>query len=292
MQQKTSKLPPNSRSLTPLRAVIFDIYETLIHAERCRLAPSRPLAPLLGKPLVQELIRAGSRIPHSVAALTKLLADQVAEHHHRARLADGPALIQPEVDARQIWREVLQAPRMPLPLAARAHAQWESARFRFRAAPGALSALQALRRRGLLLGILSNAQHDTPARFQQCFGVTPEAAGFRPSLTLWSWRLGCAKPDPAAFAALTQALACRSVSPCQTLFVGNDPRSDIAPAAAAGFRTALYSGSPQPPPRTKTASSPDFRLTHFSQLITINFVKHWNWRAASGQPVPTRCRGR
>ncbi len=252
-----------------MRAVVFDIYDTLVLAKKRHFAPSRSLVPLLGESLVQDLIRAGARIPESVGELADAIAERVTRHHRRARLTSAPDLIQPEVDARQVWREVLRARRMPLALAARAHAQWESARFHFRAAPGASSALRALCDRGLALGILSNAQHDTPARFQQCFGITPQAAGFRPDLTLWSWKLGCAKPDPGVFTALTRALASHSISPSQTLFVGNDPLSDIAPAAAAGFCTAHYAGSPQSPAPDKTGARPDFVFTHFSQLIEI-----------------------
>jgi putative hydrolase of the HAD superfamily len=45
--------------------------------------------------------------------------------------------------------------------------------------------------------------------------------------------LGTQKPDSAAFAALTRALA---AEPDQIAYVGDNPRSDIAAAIAAGMR--------------------------------------------------------
>lgn len=54
---------------------------------------------------------------------------------------------------------------------------------------------------------------------------------------LFSWRLGAAKPDPAAFEAATAQLA---VAPERVFFV-DDSAANIEAAAAAGWRTHLYS---------------------------------------------------
>ena len=79
------------------------------------------------------------------------------------------------------------------------------------------------------LGLVSNGGGETQRRKLARAGL---AAHFpRPVI---SGELGAAKPDPAPFLA---ALIALGVSADQALYVGDDPRRDVAGARAAGLRT-------------------------------------------------------
>jgi len=108
--------------------------------------------------------------------------------------------------------------------------------------PGLRTALSDLRRAGILLGILSNAQFYTPSLFECFLGAGPRALGFREELTLYSFELGLAKPSPRLFAIARARLQAAGVRPGRVLMVGNDALRDLAPARAAGFQTALFAG--------------------------------------------------
>jgi putative hydrolase of the HAD superfamily len=104
--------------------------------------------------------------------------------------------------------------------------------------PGAEAFVQRMSRRGLSLGLLSNAQCNT---LHSLGGIADLLA---PELTILSYQQGIAKPSPALFEMLVDRLAGRGISPADTLFIGNDPLQDIIPAAACGFKTALFTGHP------------------------------------------------
>jgi putative hydrolase of the HAD superfamily len=108
--------------------------------------------------------------------------------------------------------------------------------------PGAGATLAALRRGGLPLGIVSNAQFYTPWLFPVHFGAGLRALGFRPRLCAWSYRSRCAKPSASLFRGPLRSLQRRGIPASATLVVGNDRRNDIDPAVRLGCRTALFAG--------------------------------------------------
>lgn len=102
------------------------------------------------------------------------------------------------------------------------------------ALPGALQTLEAARNAGLLLGIASNAQTYTISELHDAgipFGE------FDDKLIFLSGAHGFAKPSPRVFAHLTEKLAAIGIAPHETLMIGDSLENDIAPAAAAGWRT-------------------------------------------------------
>ena len=64
---------------------------------------------------------------------------------------------------------------------------------------------------------------------------------------------------------MVEKLADRGIRPGETLFVGNDPLHDIAPATAAGFRTALFTGHPQS--LRPGDCAPDFVIRDWLRII-------------------------
>jgi putative hydrolase of the HAD superfamily len=131
------------------------------------------------------------------------------------------------------------------------HAAWEPAR---RLAPTAHALLDALRERGLRLGLVSNAV-DPPwllHRDLERYGVAE-----RLDVAVFSSETGWRKPHPAIF---ERALGSLGVEPGRTLFVGDSLVNDVGGAAALGMRTcqALWfaaddsDGAPEPEFRAHT----------------------------------------
>jgi FMN phosphatase YigB (HAD superfamily) len=201
------------------RAVIFDIYGTLLDAAAGGVKPD-----LLADPLLRQILREHGHSPPS--SPSSELHAAVLRHHAAAEVPF------PEIDLRVLWREILALPPdMDLvPLVRALEAGWHPATLM----PGAQAAIQQLARSGISLGLLSNAQCNTLSSL----GGLEDF--FAPELTLLSYQQGIAKPAPELFQRMADRLACRGISPAETLYIGNDLQHDILPAAAVGFRTALF----------------------------------------------------
>ena len=236
--------------LTPLpgvRAAIFDVYGTLLISGSgevgTRLESER------GAPLAEAMREAGLRGRLDEAAGRGVVRLHAAiRTAHAARRADGVDF--PEVEIRHIWAGVLrglaeegwlQAPpggdvveAVALGYEARVNPVWPM--------PGAGRLLRALARRGVVMGIVSNAQFYTPWFMEALLGGAPEALGFAPALCAWSWTRGEAKPSGRLFLPVRAELMQRGIESAEAVYVGNDCLNDVAAASAAGFRTALFAG--------------------------------------------------
>jgi putative hydrolase of the HAD superfamily len=120
--------------------------------------------------------------------------------------------------------------------------------------------LEALRERGLALGLVSNA-FDPPGllhRDLERFGIAE-----RVDVALFSSEVGRRKPDPEIF---RRALAALEVEPEEALFVGDTVATDIAGAAALGFATcqALWFRVDD-----DSAHEPDFQAFTQMDVLTI-----------------------
>jgi putative hydrolase of the HAD superfamily len=140
--------------------------------------------------------------------------------------------------------------------------------------PGARETLEVLRKRGLRLGLISNAQFFTPLLFRDFFDDSPEELGFDPGLLIYSFEIGEAKPSPALFAPALERLSSLGISPESCVYVGNDMLNDIYGAARSGFKTVLFAGDRRslrlredtPPPEK---IRPDRIIRHLSDLAGI-----------------------
>jgi putative hydrolase of the HAD superfamily len=138
------------------------------------------------------------------------------------------------------------------------HAAWAPAR-QLAATTHAL--LEALRDRGLKLGLVSNAI-DPPGllhRDLEQLGVAQ-----RLDVAVFSSETGRRKPDPSIFEA---ALSRLDVAPARALMVGDSVANDIAGAKALGMRTCQalwFVADPQEEPE------PDFRA--FTQMDVMTAV--------------------
>jgi putative hydrolase of the HAD superfamily len=198
--------------------------------------------------------------PLSPREVEGALAAAIRREHQRRR-AQGADF--PEVRIERLWAELLDLD----PTRARAFAvEHEALTNPVWPMPGLRGALRSLRRLGLLLGILSNAQFFTPLLFECFLGESPQALGFREDLTLYSCQLGLAKPAPRLFEIARERLAGAGVPAAQVLMVGNDALRDLAPARAAGFQTALFAGDARSLRGAQAAGETTAVITDLRQL--------------------------
>jgi len=146
----------------------------------------------------------------------------------------------PEVDIREI--HAAMHPELSPPEIERLAMAHEQAVNPVSAMPGAVETLRELSSRGLLLGLVSNAQFYTAPVMESCLGNTLANLGIDPGLCVFSYLERQAKPDPHLFEIVRDRLLERGILPEEVLYVGNDVRNDIEPAKATGFLTALFAG--------------------------------------------------
>lgn len=120
---------------------------------------------------------------------------------------------------------------------------------------GAVALLDALRPR-YALGVVTNGVQWVQERRVAHAGLAPY---FRVLLT--SEAAGVGKPDPAIF---HRALAEIGVEPHDALYVGDNPRADVAGALGAGLDACWYdpAGAPYPP----DLPEPTLTIRHLSEL--------------------------
>jgi FMN phosphatase YigB (HAD superfamily)/glycosyltransferase involved in cell wall biosynthesis len=238
-----SALPTPTPTLK-FRAVIFDIYGTLLDAPPGGVKPD-PFT----DPILREILREFGHVP-PLSPSTELHAAVL--RHHAASVAAFP-----EIDLRILWREILslEIGTDTAPLVEALEAAWHPA-IQMDSLAGTI---QRLARSGMSLGLLSNAQ---------CNALTSLGGlkdFFAPELTLLSYQHGIAKPSPELFQIMADRLAGRGISPAETLYIGNDPLHDILPAAAVGFRTGLFIASADSP--THAGCTSDLVITGWNGFL-------------------------
>ena len=266
-------------ALTDIRAVIFDIYGTLLVSGTGDVGPAsgeenelalRAALSAAGLPVEQidRNTRSGRILIEAIRRAQAVRREQGIEF--------------PEVDIIAVWRQVLvelgkhglrtqadaaQVRRLAIEYECRVNPVWPM--------PGLRTMLASLRATGRHLGIVSNAQFYTPLMFRALLDAGPGDLGFDPRLCAWSWKSLQGKPSRGLFQQVLTALAIRyDVAPEQTLYVGNDMLKDIWPAAGLGCKTALFAGDRrslrlrQDDERCQ-GLQPDLVIDHLSQLGSL-----------------------
>lgn len=286
LQPMPTAIEPQLGPLAGIRAVLFDIYGTLLISASgdIGLGGDRARALRLGEILdAAELDPNAVTEAHSVTGthgaqhqldLGAHLDEAIQAHHARAR-TNG--IRYPEVDILRIWETLLagvgfqptpqQLQRIAVEYECRVNSVWTM--------PGLADLLATLRQRGLVMGIVSNAQFYTPLILEALLGDTPEALGLAPALSAWSYALGEAKPSTGPYEVALNGLAREhGLRPDQVLYVGNDRRNDIWPASRLGMHTALFAGDMRSlrlreQDRALDGVSPDRVLTELAQIPLI-----------------------
>ncbi len=214
-----------------IRAVIFDVYGTLLD-----VGPPPPDAGTRWKTLFRENM--GTDPPMSQAEFTEACGNIISEMHQLAR---ARGITWPEVNWPVVVATVIpELKRLPSDAQRRFILQQIQTLRTTQMRAAAAEALRRLKQLGCVLGIASNSQAYTLDELQA--GLALHGLGlevFERDLWFWSFEHGFSKPDPHVFRILTVRLETRGIRPEQTLMIGDQPETDIAPARAAGWHTWL-----------------------------------------------------
>ncbi|MEO2046604.1 MAG: HAD family hydrolase [Pirellulales bacterium] len=298
IQRASQPLPPLDTSQQPqltqlagIRAVLFDIYGTLMvsgvgdiglsMSDSNKLAVgATPFAAAL-TPFAAALSASGLDYSGDGQQGAQLLHQQIQASHQADRAAGIP---HPEVDIVEIWLQTCGqlASRGELPTPPPADFDYQRLAIEYEVRinpvwpmPGLKSCLKRLTGLGQDLGIISNAQFFTPLLFPAIVEATLDQLGFDRRLRFYSYRYRQAKPSCHLYQLAATALAQQSIDPSAVLYVGNDLRNDIWPAAQVGYKTALFAGDARSlrlhendPNRTQYGQ-PDAIVTHLEQIPKI-----------------------
>lgn len=267
MEHLIAQIRDRARPLTPdpteveerkhplpgIRAVLFDIYGTLLVSASGDIGAARLNAPreAFEEALTESLPIAGD--PAAAAGIAEESYFAGIEEVHADRRSAG--LAYPEVDIRDVWRRVLAQLQHAGHLSGSHGADSEAAHLVELLAlryelytnptwpmPGMVEVLQQLAA-SVPLGLVSNAQFFTPLLFPAFTGESLEQLGFDPELCMYSYLLGEAKPSPSLFEPVISRLSRNyGIAADEVLYVGNDMLNDIWAAGEAGLKSCLFAG--------------------------------------------------
>jgi len=257
---------PVLRKLPNIRAVLFDVYGTLLISGSGEVGTVGRAA--CEQALTEAFEATGSAMTAPAAQGVECLYEAIGASHVASRAA---GVDHPEVDIVKIWRTVLaelgyaaiDPARLAVEYEARANPCWPM--------PQMQECLEQLNQASVVLGIISNAQFFTPDLFVALLGKSAETLGFDPQLAYYSYRHGQAKPGLQMHEQAVESLRARRIAPDEALYVGNDMLNDILPARKAGFCTALFAGDRRSLRRRENDRRvagivPDLVLTDLGQL--------------------------
>ena len=251
VRRQSRPLAPLPTGVTPrlvpmpnIRAVLFDVYGTLVVSASGDVGTATGSDPPTA--LAEAFDELGLALACDPAEGVARLHETITSHQAAAR---ERGVEYPEVDIVRVWQDVYltiaagedDAPaahvdfrRLAVEYEVRANPVWPM--------PHAAECLAALRVGERRLGIVSNAQFFTPELFPALLGGSLAELGFDPECQYYSYQHGEAKPGTHLYRLAADRLAARGIAAADVLYIGNDRRNDVWPAAAVGFRTALFAG--------------------------------------------------
>jgi putative hydrolase of the HAD superfamily len=275
LKPRATGVRPELKRLPGIAAVLFDLYGTLLLSDigEIGIADRERSARAFSGALEAVGIRSEASGGEGLHRL-----EEAVRLRRAAARAEGIDF--PEVDIVEVWNDVLlgmhdaeqgeqdrhesDLERLAVEYEARANPVWP--------VPRLVESLDALRGKGLVLGIISNAQFFSRELFPALLGRTAEDLGFEAGLQFFSYRHGRAKPGLALFRRARSALSRRGIEGGRTLYVGNDMLNDVTAAGRVGFRTALFAGDarsyrPREGAPEVTDARPDVIVTDLRQLV-------------------------
>ena len=283
LRPRRTGVKPKLQSLPDIRAVLFDVYGTMLLSASGDIGISAPKK--RDKALAEALRSTGFKTVSRTTVEGGLdLFDRTMMGAHRILRKKG--CLFPEIDICSVWNVVLNAlknrrlltGRMNLETVQRLALEYECRVNPVWPMPQLDPTLKALHAAGVILGIVSNAQFYTPLVLQSFLGPSGSLSWFDPDACVFSYRIREAKPSPRLLAKALRHLRARyGIRPDEVLCVGNDMQKDIIPAINAGCCTALFAGdrrSYRPgQPLGHVALRPNLVITSLSQIDTALFAK-------------------
>ncbi|MCP3966160.1 MAG: HAD family hydrolase [Lentisphaerae bacterium] len=267
-----------------IKCVIFDIYGTLLVStsgdiDKARFAPSYVL---------EAFSKCGVRLATSTPVKTaSLILDEYEKTIFKMREdMEDEKIPHPEIDIRMVWQKLLKQlyeakliEKPTLDDVSRLAIYFETLSNPVYPMPSMHEIVHAIYKRGIPMGIISNAQFYTPVIMN--FFLTgiindfEDVEYFDRYLSIYSYKEKRGKPDISLYRkAASRCYKHYQVSPEQILYVGNDMLKDIYPAHSMGMTTALFAGDcrslrmREQLPELKSIK-PDYLINSLDQILEI-----------------------
>jgi putative hydrolase of the HAD superfamily len=278
-----TKLKPEYKHDPDIKAVLFDVYGTLLISSSGDI----DVAEISDENLRQALDAAGIKTHQKIENVSDLILSDfeytVRVCHEAARKNKIPY---PEIDILSIWKIVLIHARRKGLVSFNDDADialmicvFEFLSNRVYPMPGLKETINALMSKNIPLGIVSNAQFYTPVLMNyflnEKISLKEKVKGFDRELTILSYKFGRAKPDPAIYEELIPTLKWKyGIVASEVLFVGNDMLKDIYASKQVGFKTVLFAGDKRSlrlrqDDERMALCKPDYIITQLDQLTNI-----------------------
>ncbi|MGB0578658.1 MAG: HAD family hydrolase [Limisphaerales bacterium] len=240
LKAKPTVTPASIHPTEGIRAVIFDVYGTLI----CSGVGDISLAEASGRDgLIRDMVGRLGRTVTSSSDVSVLFNGMIKLDHAQSR---AKGIDFPEIDIRHIWQSFFDK-FVSEPISAD-ELRMFATEFECRVNPvwpydDLVRVLSDLKQRGMPMGIVSNAQFYTPLMLEAFVESDLVTIGFDPRLLVWSFEHQHGKPSLHLFEEQARRLReHHSLTPEQCLYVGNDMLKDIWAADQVGFKTVLFAG--------------------------------------------------
>lgn len=282
LQPIPTEFCPNLKTVSPPKAIIFDIYGTLIISASGDIDQAT-----LDSGNMAKALEAGGfkgTTPEQLAQFTlEQLPLKIKSNQQELKDKGFPY---PDVDIFKVWREMIQeAQKKDLIQISGKESYCDSVMVfellsnKVYPMPGMKEVLQALNEKNIPIGIVSNAQFYTPIIMN--YLITGEVSTaqdiqlFDPELCVYSYKEFRAKPDLKMFNKIVETLDNKyNLAPSDAIFVGNDMLKDVYTATQNGLRTVLFSGDKrslrlrEDDQRVK-GLFPEFFVNELKQLLAI-----------------------
>lgn len=268
---------PKLQAINGIRAVVFDVYGTLISSGVGDI--SLACESNRDASLRASLVDNGFDLTEASRehALDQQLHAIICQHQAKRR---SEGVDYPEVDIRLVWQELIHTMREKNWIHADQTSEIETLIVDYecrvnptQVMPNLLNTLQAIRERGLIMSIISNAQFYTEHLFEAWTDHSVGSLNFSHACNVWSYQELIAKPSTHLYTiAANRLMKHHAIDASAVLYIGNDIRNDIWPAQKIGFKTALFAGDDRSLRRRKddpdcSHIAPDLVLTDLSQII-------------------------
>jgi FMN phosphatase YigB (HAD superfamily) len=292
-EPEAAKARPHLRHLRDVRAVLWNVYGTLLAIPGGEVWFSHPQPFAMQVALektVQEFKMWGSmtRRPGQPSEYLATIYEQVLLKQKMASGGGNERL--PELSSELLWESVIKLLMQKeyrfdagffgsLNEFSRKVAYFFHSCLQSTACyPGAADALLRLKSRGLRQGLLGDAQTFTTLQLQR--GLAAQMPTLRieevldSDVRFLSCELRGRKPSERIFRKVQTAVTELGLAPEEILHVGNSVARDLVPARRLGFRTALFAGDKSTLQATADqlkdpASRPDVLLTELGQLAEV-----------------------
>lgn len=278
-------LEPELSHTADIRAVIFDIYGTLLISESGDIEEAEMVSRNILKTLDSVGIGLEADKPEDVAGLILTAFSREIKRQQKVRLGAGFKF--PEIDIISVWSNVLSSfaeyGHLPWPVPISTISEiaiiFELLSNPVFPMPGMQKIIAKLKEQNIPLGIVSNAQFYTPICMNYFLTGTlnesEEIEYFDPELTIYSYQHQIGKPSTVLYQLLIEPLRDRyQLKPKDVLFVGNDMKKDIMAAKTVGFKTALFAGDMRSLRLRRDKPDinkykPDYVLTELEQILEL-----------------------